>query len=204
MFCIKCGTKMEDTDKFCPNCGTPTNQNPVPKKEKIEDNEIKYTLKPSFNVGYKLITTIFGVVLYTLIILFCLGLWALLVFPIIRIIILAIMVLCVLIKLIFNKKQYDYLEYDFYNTKIEYRDGFLNKEEKELKYKYVREVAMNQNILERAFNIGTIRIYTNASSGYVNGKNMSARNGIYIHCVENVKERYEEIKKIIDEGTSAE
>jgi len=86
-------------------------------------------------------------------------------------------------------------------------DISLNKEEKELKYKYVREVTMNQNIFERLFNIGTIKIFTNASSGgYPTRRhnNMQGKNGIYIHCVENVKEQYETIKGIIDEGTPEE
>ena len=91
--------------------------------------------------------------------------------------------------------------------KVEYKDGFLNKEEKELKYKYVREVTMSQNILERLCCIGTIRIFTNASSGVYNGGNhgsMRGRNGIYIHCVDDVEEQYKIIKQIIDEGTPEE
>ena len=121
---------------------------------------------------------------------------------------LGIIAIYIIIKMIFEKIQYDHYEYNFYNTKVEYIDGFLNKEEKELKYKYVREVTMNQNIIERLFKLGTIRIFTNASSGYnsaYGGNNsMRNRNGIYIHCVTNVKEKYETIKEIIDKGTPAE
>ena len=63
---------------------------------------------------------------------------------------------------------------------------------------------MSQGIFERIFKIGTIRIFTNATSGVYNGRNhngMRGRNGIYIHCIENVKEQYEKIKQIIDEGS---
>ena len=100
--------------------------------------------------------------------------------------------------------QYKNLSYNFYTTKVEYVDGFLNKEEKELKYKFIREVTMSQSILERMCGIGTIRIFTNASSGNINSRNhnsMRGRNGVYIHCIEDVKQQYQAIKQIIDEGT---
>ena len=96
--------------------------------------------------------------------------------------------------------QYNDLQYDFYATKIEYKD------EKELKYKYIREVTLNKSIIERMFNMGTIRLFTNASSGMVNSKNHKAagKNGIYIHCVKDAQEQYKKIKEMIDEGTENE
>ncbi|WP_412766540.1 zinc-ribbon domain-containing protein [Tetragenococcus koreensis] len=27
MYCINCGNKLEDGEKFCPNCGTPRSEN---------------------------------------------------------------------------------------------------------------------------------------------------------------------------------
>ena len=33
---------------------------------------------------------------------------------------------------------------------------------------------------------------------------MKERNGIYIHCVEDVQQQYKTIKQIIDEGTPEE
>lgn len=47
---------------------------------------------------------------------------------------------------------------------------FLNKEIKKIKYKNIREITMNKNILERIFNIGTITIFTNASTYKVNNR----------------------------------
>lgn len=79
----------------------------------------------------------------------------------------------------------------------------LIKKKKEVKYKNIREVTMSQNIFERFFKIGTIRIYTNASSGGYNGnnhRNMSGKNGIIIHCVTDLREKYKNVKEIIDEG----
>ena len=64
---------------------------------------------------------------------------------------------------------------------------------------------MSQNIFERIFSIGTIKLFTNASSGvgYGAGKHngMAGKNGIQIHCVTNTKEQYKKIKEIIDAGT---
>lgn len=209
MFCKNCGTEMSDIAKFCPKCGTEREGVQEAKKEVVEDNKIKFQVKPKFNIPYKMLTIVGRAILYMIIICCWLTdlyeLWAL--YPITFLITIGIMALYIIIKLAFEKMQYDDLEYNFYTTKVEYKDGFLNKEEKELKYKYVREVTMNQNIFERLFNIGTIKIFTNASSGgYPTRRhnNMQGKNGIYIHCVENVKEQYETIKGIIDEGTPEE
>lgn len=209
MFCKNCGAEMSDTAKFCPKCGTERAGGNEAKKEIVEDNEIKVQVKPKFNIPYKALTIVGRAILYMILICCWLTdlyeLWV--IYPITLLITIGVMLLYIVIKMAFEKMQYDDLEYNFYNTKVEYKDGFLNKEEKELKYKYVREVTMNQNILERLFNIGTIKIFTNASSGgYTVSRrhNMQGKNGIYIHCVENVKEQYETIKQIIDEGTPQE
>lgn len=213
MFCKKCGAEISDTAKFCPKCGADVTGESKNTVEIKEDNSVKFQLKPKFNWGYKIICTLGVALLWAIIIVF----WVFgsiedveLLFeilPIIPIIGIGIIVLYIAIKLIFEKIQYDNLEYNFYRTKAEYIDGFLNKEQKELKYKYIREVTMTQNILERIFHIGTIRIFTNASSGmtYNNKHNkMYGKNGLAIHCIENVKEQYQKVKDIIDAGTPEE
>lgn len=211
MFCRNCGAEMSDNATFCPKCGTARTgvEEVVNQKEILEDNQIKYALKPVFNVLYKFLCNLSQAIIYTIV------LWYLF-YELIDVmhfkwnaifLVIAAIALYILVKMIFGKYQYNDMEYNFYNTKVEYKDGFLNKEEKELKYKYVREVTMSQGIFERIFKIGTIRIFTNATSGVYNGRNhngMMGRNGIYIHCVENVKEQYEKIKQIIDEGSGDE
>lgn len=211
MFCKNCGTEMSDDARFCPNCGTERNGESVPKKNEVkEDGKVKFQLKPKFNWGYKFISVGAVALLWVIIIAFWVSeslLELLILFPALPQIVIAIVVLYIVIKLVFEKMQYDALEYNFYTTKVEYKDGFLNKEEKELKYKYIREVTMSQNILERIFRIGTIRIFTNASSGNTyNSKhnNMYGKNGLGIHCIKDVKEQYQKIKEIIDEGTPEE
>lgn len=208
MFCKNCGAEINEEARFCPKCGSDKQGETKANKKVVEDNKIKKQIKLEFNWPYKIITT-FGTALVYIFIVFCYILADLpdeliFVYPIIFLVVIGIAVLYVGIKLILGKMQYNDLEYNFYNTKVEYKDGFLNKEEKELKYKYIREVTMTQNILERIFNIGTIRIFTNASSGgygYGRNHNMRGKNGIFLHCVKNVKEEYNQVKQIIDEGT---
>lgn len=214
MFCKKCGTEMSDDARFCPKCGydtqgeTVAQENTESVKEKIEDNEIKLKLKPTFKFGYKFLTTLGGAIVWLIII----SLWifpdfenaeeALVFTKVAWRIIAIVFVLYVIIKMIVEKVQYNHYEYNFYNTKVEYIDGFLNKEQKELKYKHIREVALRQNIIQRMFNIGTIRVFTNATSGY-SGNNRSL-NGLNIHCVENPQEEYKKVKELIDKVTSEE
>lgn len=209
MFCKNCGTEMSDTARFCPKCGNDRMGEQETKREIVEDNRIRFQLKPEFNIPYKLLSNIWYAFVYMFLICFLFTnlykLWF--IYPTTLFITIAIMAIYVIGKMIFAKMQYDDLEYNFYATKVEYKDGFLNKEEKELKYKYIREVTMSQNILERLCGIGTIKIFTNASSGVYNGRNhnsMKGKNGIYIHCANDVEKQYRIIKQIIDEGTPEE
>lgn len=207
MFCKNCGTEMNDTARFCPKCGFDRSGAIQQKREIVEDNKIRCQVKPEFNIIYKLLSNLWKAIIYMFFICFLFTnlykFWS--IYPVTLLWTIGIMLIYVVVKMILENMQYKDLEYNFYATKIEYKDGFLNKEEKELKYKYIREVTMNQNILERICGIGTIRIYTNASSGSYgissSHNSTRGRNGIYIHCVEDVQEQYRTIKQIIDEGT---
>lgn len=213
MFCKNCGAEVNEGAAFCPKCGTAVGGEATTKKQIVEDGEVKYQVKPKFIFGYKLITSIGRGLLYFLI--FAMYFFAEIedsrnaseVIGMLTGIFFGIMIVCIIIKLIFENIQYKHYEYNFYNTKLEYIDGFLNKEEKELKYKFIREVTMSQNIIERLFGIGKIKVFTNASSGMGNGaygNGIKNRNGIQIHCVENVVEQYQKVKELIDNGSEEE
>lgn len=209
MFCKNCGAEMSDTARFCSKCGYDRMGEIQQNKKIIEDNVIRFQLKPTYSYSYKFLSALWNAILWIFLIsVFFVRLPMLwIIYPSTFFITLAIVGIYIAIKMVVEKKQYDNLEYNFYATKVEYVDGFLNKEEKELKYKHIREVTMTQNILERLCAIGTIRIFTNASSvNYGNSahNNMKGKNGIYIHCVKNVQEQYRIIKEIIDEGTPEE
>ena len=196
MFCRKCGTEISSNAKFCNKCGTSVEEVQEPQNQTVQDNNIRFSLKPEFNLLYKLLSAVgYGILL--ILILFSdieftteTGLVAMVFFFI-----------YIIFYLILGKMQYDKLVYNFYLTKVQYIDGFFNKEEKELKYKFIREVSMKQNILERFCGIGTIKIFTNASiyGSYNNYRNTRYRNGLLIHCVPDVEEHYKKIKQIIDE-----
>lgn len=206
MYCKNCGNELNSNALFCPNCGLNIKQGTLEKEEKIQDNTIKFQLKPRFSMSYKFLSSLGRALLGLLIICYFINLpmlWTLA--PGTFFITLLIIALYIIIKMIVDKKQYENLEFNFYCTKVEYKDGFLNKEEKEVKYKYIREVVMRQNILERICNLGTIMLYTNASSGMAGSgshSNITKKNGIYIHCVKNVQEQYKKIKDIIETGSS--
>lgn len=186
MYCNKCGKKMEETDRFCGSCGNP---NPLVLDSKtinaVENGQIKLKIKPIFNIGYQIMINLsWGFVALVLMIVnknkevynSSTIPW-----------ILAIILIFMLIKMIFDYLQYQATEYNFYNTKIEYKNGFLNKSEKTLKYKDIREVEKKEGILERIFKLGTIIIYTNASN---------QNNGIRIHSLENIDEQFEKINQL--------
>lgn len=205
MFCRNCGAEINDTAKFCPKCGNARTGEQVQKKEIIEDNNVRLTLKPEFNMLYQFLSAVWNGILVLFLIAYCItGIELFIYYPIIPTGFLAIYIL---IKMVVGNMQYKSLKYNFYATKVEYIDGFLNKEEKELKYKFIREVTMTRSILERICGIGTIKVFTNASSGGYGGgnhNNMKGRNGILIHCIANVEEQYRIVKQIIDEGTPEE
>lgn len=188
MYCEKCGYKIE-TGSYCPNCGN--------KIEKViseeEDKEIMTTLKPKYIVGYNILS---NPLTLSVIVYFSLGSSSRFIFKDMdttNIFYSAIFLLIIVIgNEIVRYFSYKKIEYNFYKNKLEYRDGFINIEEKEIKYSAVREVVMSQNIIERLFGLGTIRIYTSASNG------TSSANGIMIHALPNLKENYNNIKKIID------
>lgn len=219
MFCRKCGNEVSDNAKFCNKCGssiqgiteqTAENEDKINSQtNSVDNNQIMYSLKPTFNYGYKIFTTLWKLMLYIVFVVvyfiaefgaLAKEVWLTSNFSLVLIGISIIVLIGIIIKLIFEKKQYDNLEYNLYRNRLEYIDSFINKEEKILKYKNIREVTMSQSLLERMFSIGTIKIYTNASGGYSSNNHgeMNTKNGIVIHCVTNVREEYEKIKQIID------
>lgn len=211
MFCKNCGNELNDDALFCGNCGTKIGQvartiaNQVNSKV-VEDGVVELNLKPTFVWGYQMIRILsdFVISMFFLLILlldFLLiymnlsnALWLMFGFD---------LVVCI-VATFCRKIQYSKTNYEFFKTKVEYVDGFFNQEEKEVKYKNIREVVMTQNIFERIFGLGCIRLYTSASSAIstANGHSQTGKNGIMIHCVKNAKENYKIIKDLIDKSES--
>ncbi len=206
MFCKNCGIEINDSASFCTNCGTPVGQSASVATEvlsKKEDNVLRMEIKPTFVWGYQILIMIRDIFITLAILeIFVVRLTILLMYvPILGWGIVGIVSLAHIIKLFFKKAQYNKTSFRFFKTKVEYVDSFLNKEEKQLKYEHIREVTMSQNVFERMFGIGRIRLYTNASSTFNNSRRhiQTGKNGIDIHCITDVKEKSDKIKQIIDD-----
>lgn len=195
MFCTNCGKELSDDSQFCDNCGTSLNgeKKETAKKavSKEQDNKVLLNVKPKFSL-YVILPTLIVFIVYELFMLIPMVasgepdifLPIMVVSGLIFAVILAITALI-------SRKQYQCYTYDFYKTKVVYRDSFLNISEKEVKYKYIREVSMTQGFIQRGFKLGNIILYTNAESGF--------GNGIRIINVENPKEVFSKIKEVIGE-----
>ena len=198
MFCEKCGAKLNAGDSFCYNCGNTVNAN----KQLYVDDKVIYNIKPQFNIGYQIFRLLkYGIFAFILLLIFLDGFFDFAQSNILLVVVIYFII--ALLVLIVTKKQYDNLEYKFYADKMEYADSFINKENKELKYKNIKEIIMRQNIFEKLCGIGTIIIATSASSGYASKGShytMRNRNGIHIHCVTNVQFNYQNIKNLIDKA----
>lgn len=190
MFCEKCGTKLPDDASFCTNCGASVNGGQQKTNEKVADNDVQLNVKPTFKLGYILLPYIVTYIILVVCIALPVAAMEAGAAGAVAIGLLGFMAVIFAIASFFTKKQYANYSYDFYKTKVTYRDSFLNLSEKEVKYKYIREVTMRQTIFQRMFNIGTIILFTNAETGF--------GNGISIVNVENVQEVYKKIKNAID------
>jgi membrane protein YdbS with pleckstrin-like domain/ribosomal protein L40E len=197
MFCEKCGAKLEDDALFCTKCGTKIGEGEKEKakEEKVEDKEILLTVKPKFKFAY---LTLPSLIVWLIMIIFFAGIMEIAasedgtsgVGLAVGGVLIVILLLIIAIKVAFQKTQYKKLTYNFYKTKVLFEDSFLNLSQKEVKYKYIREVTMRQSFIQRWFNIGNIVLYTNAETGI--------GNGIQIINVENVHDVYKQIKEIVN------
>ena len=191
MFCERCGTQLPDTAEFCTNCGTSiAGGGRKATLEKIPDTQIQLRVQPTFKFGYMVLPSVIVFGIFILFFSLMMGMISAGVGFGVFLVSTLIMVIIIGIKTTINKKQYDSYCYDFYKTKVIYKDSFLNLSEKEVKYKYIREVTMRQTFIQRFFNIGNIVLFTNAETGFANG--------IFIMNVENVQDVYKEIKSVID------
>lgn len=159
-------------------------------KEKISDKEVQLNVKPTYKIGYMVLPYIITFIVLLVCIVLPVSVGTDGIGILIAGMIFVIFAIIFGISYLFTKKQYDNYSYDFYKTKVIYRDSFLNVSEKEVKYKYIREVTMRQTIIQRIFNIGNVVLFTNAETG--------VGNGICIVNVENVQEVYKKIKDVID------
>lgn len=194
MFCMKCGNSLEDNARFCDKCGTSTMEvnNMSSVTVKTADKEIQFSVKPTYKSIYFMLGPYVGTVLA---IIFFIVIGSIFDEVFLGFLIgLGLASFCLLIEFIyyscFKKKQLNCMKYDFYKTKIGYTDSFLNRTEKEVKYKNIRECVLTRTISDRIFGFGRITLYTNAESDY--------HNGILIPFLEDSEAVYKKIMDILD------
>ncbi len=74
-------------------------------------------------------------------------------------VILVLLIIAFVVFTILKKKQYENLVYNFYEDRVEYEDGFLNKVQKRIKYINIREIILVRRVWDRIFGLGRICFY---------------------------------------------
>jgi membrane protein YdbS with pleckstrin-like domain len=98
-----------------------------------------------------------------------------------------------------QKKTYAKTEYRFYQTKLDYYEGFFTTEEKTIDYKNITEVNLVRGVIQKKYGLGTVVLSTPAT-GFARGR---ARSGIRIHDIPNAEQVYQQVKGLIQRATSA-
>jgi membrane protein YdbS with pleckstrin-like domain len=98
-----------------------------------------------------------------------------------------------------QKKTYAKTEYRFYQTKLDYIEGFFTSEEKSIDYKNITEVNLVRGIIQKKYGLGTIILSTPAT-GFARGR---ARSGIRVQDIPNAERVYHEVKGLVQRATTA-
>lgn len=206
MYCRNCGGEMQNEVNFCPDCGTATGTQNQPQ---IQESDVPVlSLKPVFIpwavilsiIPIHLFLTIWGGGFFGGFSMFAVGAlgldlpgWFTFVF------FGALFFFGVpFVAYATQKKTYRKTEYTFYQTKLDYFEGFFTTEEKTIDYKNITEVNLVRGIIQKKYGLGTIILSTPAT-GVVSGR---ARSGIRVHDIPNADQVYRQIKGLINQASS--
>jgi membrane protein YdbS with pleckstrin-like domain len=98
-----------------------------------------------------------------------------------------------------RKKTYAKTEYRFFQTKMDYHEGFFTTEEKTIDFKNVTEVNLVKGIVQKRYGLGTIVLSTPAT-GSGTGR---SRSGIRVQDIPDADGVYRQLKELIERATSA-
>jgi membrane protein YdbS with pleckstrin-like domain len=98
-----------------------------------------------------------------------------------------------------QKKTYAKTEYRFYQTKLDYYEGFFTTEEKTIDYKNITEVNLVKGIIQKKYGLGTVILSTPAT-GFSSGR---SRSGIRIHDIPNADQVYKQVKDLVERSSRA-
>jgi membrane protein YdbS with pleckstrin-like domain len=207
MYCRKCGQEMQNDSNFCGNCGGATGE--APRVAIHESNIPALALKPVF-IPWAVMLAILPVHIFmtiwgggffggfSMFAVKAIGLdvpeWSTFLF------FGALFFFAIpLVAYTAQKKSYAKTEYRFYQTKLDYYEGFFTTEEKTIDYKNVTEVNLVKGIIQKKYGLGTIVLSTPAT-GFASGR---ARSGIRVQDIPNADQVYQQIKGLVQRATSA-
>lgn len=88
-----------------------------------------------------------------------------------------------------DKKNFEVTSYKVYNDKIDFEEGFINHKHSSILFKDVKEIHLDQNFIQRKYNVATIRFITAAN-------NPMGETSIRFQDIENVQYVYTKVKEI--------
>lgn len=84
-----------------------------------------------------------------------------------------------------DKKNFEVTSYKIYNDRIGFDEGFINHKHTSILFKDIKEIHLDQNFIQRKYNIATIRFIT-----------PSVNLGVKFQDIENAQDVYAKVKEI--------
>ena len=88
-----------------------------------------------------------------------------------------------------DKKNFEVTSYKIYNDKIDFEECFINHKHSSILFKDVKEIHLDQNFIQRKYNVATVRFITAAN-------NPMGETSIRFQDIENAQYVYTKIKEI--------
>ncbi len=91
-----------------------------------------------------------------------------------------------------EQQNYQKTIYHFYENEVEYYEGFFNRVRKVMSYKRITEIEVDHGILQQQFQLGSLKLITNASEGA-----SSRPSGIQLVDIQDSDALYQQIKPLV-------
>lgn len=88
-----------------------------------------------------------------------------------------------------DKKNFEATSYKIYNDKIDFEEGFINHKHSSILFKDVKEIHLDQNFIQRKYNVATVRFITASN-------NPMGETSIRFQDIENAQYVYTKVKEI--------
>jgi membrane protein YdbS with pleckstrin-like domain len=207
MYCRKCGREMQNDSSFCPDCGAAVGE--APRTVVSESSIPVLALKPVFIpwavmlaiLPLHIFMTFWGGGFFGGFSMFAVQALGVDIPPGSTFVFFgALFFLAIpIVTYTAQKKTYAKTEYRFFQTKLDYYEGFFTTEEKTIDYKNITEVNLVRGVIQKKYGLGTIILSTPAT-GFARGR---SRSGIRIHDIPNAEQVYQQVKGLIERSARA-